>query len=337
MSEETGPLERHPFDNDDVPDWVVPIVGPATEDDFGEAEYLLANPDVRAAIDNGTWRASARDHFMLNGRAENRQQFKNLSHVRELRSEKIARLYPHLRTDLPRSERDGLMDFLSEDLRASAGVSDTAAISSMGYDQRYVTALVKRRHDLVLDCGAGSKRHYWPNVVNLEIAPYPSTDVLGIGEDLPFEDDTFDMVISVAVLEHVRDPFRCMSEIARVLRPGGEVWFEATFMQPFHGYPDHYFNTTPSGVEQLMRGLLDIERLEIGPAQGPAHSISWVLGLWSAGLPDSARDDFRKMTVEQLLNPWAVERTPCWSELDADVAKQIAAAFSVVARKPSAG
>jgi SAM-dependent methyltransferase len=38
---------------------------------------------------------------------------------------------------------------------------------------------------------------------------------------LPFEDDHFDIVVSTSVLEHVQNPEECMTEISRVLKPGG--------------------------------------------------------------------------------------------------------------------
>lgn len=41
--------------------------------------------------------------------------------------------------------------------------------------------------------------------------------------DLPFADETFDVVFSHGVLHHVRDIGRAQSEIRRVLRPGGEL------------------------------------------------------------------------------------------------------------------
>ena len=44
-------------------------------------------------------------------------------------------------------------------------------------------------------------------------------------EDLPFDDDTFDVVVSTLVLCGVNDQPRALREIRRVLRPGGRFLF----------------------------------------------------------------------------------------------------------------
>jgi ubiquinone/menaquinone biosynthesis C-methylase UbiE len=44
-------------------------------------------------------------------------------------------------------------------------------------------------------------------------------------EDIPFEDDTFDTVVSTLVLCGVDDQARSLREARRVLRPGGQLLF----------------------------------------------------------------------------------------------------------------
>jgi len=43
------------------------------------------------------------------------------------------------------------------------------------------------------------------------------------GAPLPYEDDTFDAVVSIEVIEHVEDQFHFMRELARIAKPGGKV------------------------------------------------------------------------------------------------------------------
>ena len=54
---------------------------------------------------------------------------------------------------------------------------------------------------------------------------------LGAGEALPYDDATFDLVTAFDVVEHMDDDLAGLSEMRRVLRPGGRVLlFVPTFM-----------------------------------------------------------------------------------------------------------
>src|SRR5437764_1911161 len=49
--------------------------------------------------------------------------------------------------------------------------------------------------------------------------------IRGIGENLPFVDGSFDLIVCVWVLEHLKDPGATLLEVRRVLRAGGHFVF----------------------------------------------------------------------------------------------------------------
>lgn len=49
---------------------------------------------------------------------------------------------------------------------------------------------------------------------------------VGVGENLPYEDESYDAVVCVDVLEHVASLRQVLSEVHRVLRPGGIFLFD---------------------------------------------------------------------------------------------------------------
>lgn len=57
--------------------------------------------------------------------------------------------------------------------------------------------------------------------------------ICGAGEALPFPSDTFDLVLSHEVLEHVQNDRLAIAEIVRTLRPGGRL----VLFCPNRGYP----------------------------------------------------------------------------------------------------
>ena len=195
-------------------------------DTFDEEAYLAANPDVAAAVAARKQR-SGRKHFETSGRTEGRRQFARSGgsseairdRIRALRAAKLAVLEPLFRRNPRSTSAGGAVDFLDPAVRTAHSLDDVSGISENPYDAETVGLIEQARDGLVLDVGAGLRPTYYSNVVNYEIAGYETTDVIGIGEDLPFQDDTFDGVLSIAVLEHVKDPFRCAAEIARVLKP----------------------------------------------------------------------------------------------------------------------
>lgn len=61
--------------------------------------------------------------------------------------------------------------------------------------------------------------------IDLAKTPVPAELVEAVAEDLPFEDESFDTVVSTLVLCTVADQGAAISEIRRVLKPGGQLLF----------------------------------------------------------------------------------------------------------------
>jgi SAM-dependent methyltransferase len=218
------------------------------------------------------------------------------------KARRLARVRPHLRRDLPFTETSFHFNFLPPELRAQFAIDHTEVASSHPYGPAANELIARFPDGLILDAGAGLRAEDSPNVVTLEIKPYPSTDVLGIAEQLPFVDDTFDAAISCAVLEHVKDPFAAARELVRVTKRGGCIYADVPFLQPYHGYPAHYYNMTSAGLVNLFSETCEVTQTAVPVYGQPIWSLTWMLNSYLAGLPPAARAEFREMRVADLLD-----------------------------------
>jgi SAM-dependent methyltransferase len=67
----------------------------------------------------------------------------------------------------------------------------------------------------------------------------------------PIEADSYDIVLSGQVIEHVRKPWRWMPELARVTKPGGLVITINPVSWPFHEAPLDCWRIYPDGMRAL--------------------------------------------------------------------------------------
>ena len=185
------------------------------------------------------------------------------------------------------SIEEGAFVFHTDELPAN--YADPEYESANPYHLDCLELIKRHRNGLVVNYGAGSPKFPFDNLVEVEIRRYPSTDLVVVSDRLPLQDNSVDAVISLSVLEHVRDPFRYISEIRRVLKPGGGCVLHAAFLQPFHSYPNHYFNTTKAGLTYLMEGF-EVTRLGVGDHQHPWITLNWVLNAYLQGLSPHDRD-----------------------------------------------
>lgn len=204
------------------------------------------------------------------------------------------------------------------------------------YGQQVLSLIEENRDGWVLDCGSGSPSMGFYNLVHLDLHAFPQVDVVTDGTALPFADETFDAVLSEAVLEHVTDPDAYTREVARVMKPGALVRLDVAFMVPFHGVPDHYFNMTRSGLRVVVeRAGLEVESLDSGPHQHPQIALSLMLNQYVSGTPDQGKvARLLDMKITDAIDKLAAGGGDPFDGLTPEAMDIIAAGFSCVARKP---
>lgn len=199
------------------------------------------------------------------------------------------------------ASKHGQLELLTDEDRAALEGASPGEVSKNAYDAAALDFVQSDPDALILDCGAGLRQVEYPNVVNLEIVPYPTTDVVGSNARLPFADGVFDGVLSLAVLEHVKDPIASAREICRVLKPGGRLLAVVPFLQPVHAFPDHYFNMTAQGLASLFEPEIDILDARVPDSGLPIWALAWMLRSWAEGLPEPVRREFVNMRVGDLI------------------------------------
>ncbi len=158
---------------------------------------------------------------------------------------------------------------LATEFEIGPGITvDSAEIDRVGlsYGNRLSPALLSRLEvgpgDLVLDigCGGGAlARILEPRAIGYIGVDYDGgAPYLADALALPFVDASFDGVVTIAVMEHVRSPHLMMQEAARVLKPGGTIVGTSAFLEVFH--MDSHFHTTALGVIAALEdaGFVDI-------------------------------------------------------------------------------
>lgn len=124
------------------------------------------------------------------------------------------------------------------------------------------------------------------------------------GEKIPFEDNTFDYVISCMVIEHVLDIYTYLKEIYRVLKPGGYLYITTPNRKlrlKDHEEPFYRFHITEFDKESLFRviskvfndvtvngidGIPEIHNLELKRIHQLRKLYKWDLLRMSKRLPE---------------------------------------------------
>jgi SAM-dependent methyltransferase len=96
--------------------------------------------------------------------------------------------------------------------------------------------------------------------------------------DLKFENEKFDVVVCKAVLEHVVNPQKAISELTRVLKKDGVIWIEVPFNQHFHPSPKDFWRVTLQGMRIWMKDFAEISAGYFSPVKSAIHNAVYFYG-----------------------------------------------------------
>lgn len=83
---------------------------------------------------------------------------------------------------------------------------------------------------------------------------YPAVDM----QNLPFENESFNFVITDQVLEHIEDYGKAIQESKRVLKKGGIAIHTTCFINHLHHFPIDFWRFSPDALRYLFRDFSEI-------------------------------------------------------------------------------
>lgn len=290
----------------------------ATDVNFDEQPYLLANPDVARAVAAG---GDAWDHFDRHGRREGRLQLTPAA--AGLPGSRAARKYARFRAVLDSAcGEEGDFRFLGDEGafpvaygEASHAIEDYDAESANPGLGDFVEAVRADPDGLYLDVGCGKRGRRYDNLLYLDVYPSPSADVVMAPACLyPIASGSLDGIGCFAVLEHVTEPWVVAREFHRMLKPGGRIFIDYPFLVPVHGYPSHYYNATRDGLARLFAEGFETISLDTRDNQTPDHAIVWqIAGIAEAISDEALRQELLSLSVAELIA--AGPGSPLWARI----------------------
>lgn len=95
------------------------------------------------------------------------------------------------------------------------------------------------------------ERRGW-TYTGLDIQPGPNVDVVAPAPyQYPFESDMFDVVLCGNMLHNVEHPWLLLPELARVLKPRGQLVVVTIWRWGVNAYPTDYWRFLPDGLRVL--------------------------------------------------------------------------------------
>ncbi|MFC4250413.1 class I SAM-dependent methyltransferase [Sinimarinibacterium flocculans] len=128
-----------------------------------------------------------------------------------------------------------------------------------------------------------------------------SPDAFADAAALPLRDASVDAVVILEVIEHLPSPRQALHEIARVLRPGGQLLLSVPFLYPIHDAPYDFQRFTEHGLAHEIE-LAGMRVCELRPSLGAVQTAGLIVCLALGGM---AAESVRRRSLGVLLFPFA--------------------------------
>jgi SAM-dependent methyltransferase len=123
--------------------------------------------------------------------------------------------------------------------------------------QRAVDSIEVKPGSRILDFGAGTSPYdfLFPNskYLKADITPDTAPDLLITDGELTEEDESFEVILSTQVLEHVYDPQKYLREVYRLLKPQGKFLLALPCLYEDHKCPNDYQRWMRQGLERDLK------------------------------------------------------------------------------------
>lgn len=142
--------------------------------------------------------------------------------------------------------------------------------------------------------GAGTEefmKKYVNSIISFDVYYSENVDFIADGHSIPLQDQSVDVVIIQAVLEHVFNPAEVVNECYRVLSPNGIIYAETPFLQHVHEGAYDFTRYTVLGHRLLFKKF---KKIDVGYVGGLGQSLLWSVEYFTAGL-------FRSRVVGKLV------------------------------------
>jgi len=294
----------------------IAVFEPITEENFDPERYVMAHPEVSAS------RLDPQQHYAEIWRTKEYRQVTAAFLDADRRRARFARFRPVFDID----DAADSLPVVCGDRRFD--LSDYAGEASRDPFPAFAEEMERHPDRLYLDLGSGLRKILHDNCIYLEVYPSLIADLI-VEPDRPYpiKSGTLDGIACFSVLEHVRQPWKVVEEIHRMLKPGGKVWIGWPFLVPVHGFPSHYFNATREGLRTIFEDLgFQMQTVETRATETPDFTMEWVFGKFIEDLPEAQRERVLSMTVGDLLSHKSGDAF--WTDLLASISDETRSEFA---------